>query len=146
MPNFIQEAHRRITRSRKKSRGLLRHRNALAIIPDMKKEPYSWEIKETEWYVLEAYYEWNSAKGMYELVDQQKVVLNVVAGAIGAYDGAKYNAEKAKDTSLHDPEKPYMIVSRPKYNAEYDYSRPTKWRVIEILPEKKFKNDIEVED
>ena len=145
MPIFATRDWRRITRSRNRSRGLLRHGKALAIIPDMDREPYSWEIKETEWYVLEAYYEWNSAKEMYELVDQQKVVLNVVAGAIGSYDGAKYNAEKAKDTSLHDPEKPYMIVGRPRYRSEYDYSKPTRWRG-EVKPEKKFKNDIEVED
>lgn len=145
MPRFTQDVHKRITRSRDRSRGLLRHRNALAIIPDMKREPYSWEIKQTEWYVIETYYEWDEAVETYFVADEQKVVLNVVNGAIGSYDGAKYNAERAKDTSLHDPEKPYMTVSRPKCNAEYDYSKPTKWRG-EVKPEKKFKNDIEVED
>ena len=145
MPIFATRDWRRITRSRNRSRGLLRHGKALAIIPDMEREPYAWEIKSTEWYVVIQYHEWNSIDGIYEVTNETEVVLNVVNGAVGSYDGAKYNAEKAKGSLPSAPEEPYTSVSRPKYRSEYDYERPTRWRG-EVKPEKKFKNDIEVED
>lgn len=134
-------AWRRLTRSRNRERGLLRRSRRLVMIPDMEREAYAWEIKSTEWYCwVESYVR---AGGGYSLVSREKVVLNVVQGAIGSYDWEAYRQVKRRENAF-DPDSP-VLVSEPQRTIETDYDRPTRWRSWP-LPDKRFANDIDVKE